>query len=97
MLSTPSALCFVNFSVETMVLVGIQGADVIDIVVERAVRNAVIGAGTVSSEARDGVEDAGIDEVACIQWFFPVSDIGVREKPDMVRKFQGWTYGWCPL
>jgi hypothetical protein len=97
MLSTPSALCFVDFPVETMVLVRIQGADVIDIVLERAVRNAVVGAGTVSSEARDGVEDAGIDEVACIQRFLPVSDIGVREKPDMLRRFQGWIYGWCPL
>ena len=67
MRSTPGALCLVDFPVETMILIRIQGTEVIDKVFEWAVYDAVIGTGTVSSKARDGIENAGIDEVACIQ------------------------------
>jgi hypothetical protein len=50
-----------------MVLVGIQRTDVIDKVFEWAVCDAVVGAGTVASKARDGIQNAGVDKVARIQ------------------------------
>ena len=66
MLSTPRALCLVDFPVDTMIFVHIQRTEVINYVFEWAVCDAVVRAGTVSSKARDGIENVGVDEVARI-------------------------------
>ena len=52
----------------------VHGTHLVDNVLERTIRDAVVRTGSVSAEPSDWIKDAGIDEVTCIQCFLPISD-----------------------
>ena len=81
--------CLVDSSIYAVVCIVVERANVVNVVFEWPVCDAIVGARPIPTEAMNGVKDASMKEIACIYWLMPVTELRVSKKP------AGYNPFWC--